>query len=102
MQVAVLSDSALTLLLLCPAALCLFPLTIGAIVLVSLMQRWQRGTLSPLRRLETWAASLERNADKWLGHIDERVLNWAVAFAPIRQLLVTFDTLTDEAPEEGE
>ena len=100
-QVAVLSDSALTLLLLCPAVFCLFPLSIGAIALVALMRRWQSGTLSPLRRMETWAASLERNADKWLGHIDERVLNWAVAFAPIRQLLATFDTLSDEASEEG-
>jgi len=101
-QVAVLSNAAFSLLVLCPAALCLFPLTIAVLALVALGQRWQRGTMSPLRRLERWAAALESNADRWLGGIDQRILNWAVAFAPIRQLLRSFDTLSDETVAEEE
>jgi len=101
-QVAVLSNAAFSLLVLCPAALCLFPLTIAGLALVALGQRWQRGTMSPLRRLERWAAALESNADRWLGGIDQRILNWAVAFAPIRQLLRSFDTLSDETVAEEE
>lgn len=101
-QVAVLSNAAFSLLVLCPAALCLFPLAIATLVLVVLMRRWQRGTVSPLRRLERWAAALESNADRWLGSIDERILKWAVAFAPIRQLLRSFDTLSDETVDEEE
>ncbi|MCY4073210.1 MAG: hypothetical protein OXG60_18110 [Chloroflexi bacterium] len=101
-QVAVLSDAAFSLLVLCPAAVCLFPLSIAILVLVALMHRWQRGTMSPLRRLERWAAALESNADRWLGSVDQRILNWAVAFAPIRQLLRSFDTLSDETVGEEE
>ncbi|MCY4539934.1 MAG: hypothetical protein OXE52_17100 [Chloroflexi bacterium] len=101
-QVAVISNAAFSLLVLCPAALCLFPLAIAGLVLVGLMQRWQSGTMSPLRRLERWAAALESNADRWLGSIDQRILDWAVAFAPIRQLLRSFDTLSDETVGEEE
>lgn len=101
-QVAVLSNAAFSLLVLCPAALCLFPFAIAMLVLVALTHRWQRGTMSPLRRLERWAAALESNADRWLGGIDQRILNWAVAFAPIRQLLRSFDTLSDETVDEEE
>ena len=101
-QVAVLSDAAFSLLVLGPVALCLFPFTIAIIVFVALMHRWSRGTMSPLRRLERWTATLESNADRWLGGIDQRILNWAVAFAPIRQLLRSFDTLSDETVDEEE
>lgn len=101
-QVRVLSNSVLTLLVLCPASFCLFPLVFLCVALVALMNRWQRATVSPLRRLETWTAALESNADKWLGRIDERVLEAAVAFAPIRQLLRTFDTLADDQHDEVE
>ena len=99
-QVAVLSNATFTLLVLCPAAFCLFPLAIAMLVFVALMQRWQQGTISPLRRLERLATTMESNADKWLGSIDQRILNWAVAFAPIRQLLGSFDTLLDESLDE--
>ena len=101
-QVTVLSNSVLTLLVLCPASLCLFPLVILCVTLVALMNRQQRATVSPLRRLEAWTAALEGRADKWLGRIDERVLEAAVAFAPIRQLLRTFDTLADDQHDEVE
>lgn len=101
-QVAVLSNAALSLLVLCPAALCLFPFALATVVFVVLINRWQRGTMSPLRRLERWAAALESNADRWLGSIDERILNWAVAFAPVRQLLKSFDTLSDQTVDEEE
>ncbi|MCY4021592.1 MAG: hypothetical protein OXG39_19490 [Chloroflexi bacterium] len=101
-QVAVLSNAALSLLVLCPAALCLFPLVLATIVFVVLMHRWQSGTVSPLRRLERWAAALESNADRWLGRIDQRILNWAVAFAPVRQLLKSFDTLSEQTVDEEE
>ena len=101
-QVAVLSDSALTLLVLCPATICLFPLVIASLVFVVLMGRWQRASVSPLRRLEGWTATLEANAEKWFGRIDDQVLRAAVAFAPIRQLLRSFDTLASEQQDEGD
>lgn len=103
-QVAALSDAAFSLLVLCPAAVCLFPFAIAMPAFVAFLQRRQRGnpgTLSPLRRLEGWTAALEGNVDRWLGNIDQRVLNWAVAFAPMRQLLSSFDAQPDKPSDEA-
>ncbi len=100
-QVAVLSDSMLTVLALCPLVICMFPLVILSLVLVSLLNRWHPRSRSPLRRLEAWTAMMEQNVEGWLGNVDERVLNWAVRLAPLRELLTTFDPPAIESREEG-
>ncbi len=100
-QVAALSNGAFTLLVLCPAAVCLFPFTVAGIVLVALARRWQSGQPSPLRRLERLTAAIESKVERLLGGIDQRVLDWAVAFAPIRQLLKSFEALPKESRNES-
>ena len=100
-QVAVLSDSMLTVFVLCPLVVCMFPVVILSLVLVSLLNRWQPKSRSPLRRLEAGTAMIERNVEAWLGNVDERVLIWAVRFAPLRELLTTFDQPVVESSEEG-
>ncbi len=99
-QVALLSDSMLTALVLCPLVVCLFPLVIGGLVLVSLMNRWRPKSRSPLRRLEAWTAVMEQNVEGWLGNVDARVLNWAVRVAPFRELLTAFDPPPVEPSDE--
>lgn len=99
-QVSLLSDSMLTVLVLCPLVICMFPLVILSLVLVSLLNRLRPRSRSPLRRLEAWTALMEQNVDEWLGNVDERVLNWAVRFAPVRQILTTFDPSTVESSDE--
>lgn len=100
-QVAVLSDSMLTALVLCPLVICMFPLVILSLGLVSLLNRWHPKSRSPLGRLEGWTAALEQNAEGWLGNVDERVLNWAVKLAPLRELLTAFDPPAAESSDEG-
>lgn len=100
-QVSLLSDSMLTVLVLCPLVICTFPLVILSLVLVTLLNRWHPKSRSPLRRLEAWTALMEQNVEEWLGNVDERILNWAVRLAPFRQLLTTFDPPTAESSEEG-
>ena len=100
-QVAVLSDAMLTALVLCPLAVCMFPLVILSLVLVALLNRWHPKSRSPLRRLEAWTAMMEQNVEGWLGNVDERVLNWAVRLAPFRELLSSFDPPAVESSEEG-
>lgn len=100
-QVSLIADSMLTVLVLCPLVLCMFPLVILSLVLVTLLNRWHPKSRSPLRRLEAWTALMEQNVEEWLGNVDERVLNWAVRLAPIRQLLATFDPPAAESSEEG-
>ena len=101
-QVAVMADSMLTVLVLCPLALCMFPLVILCLALVSLMGRWHPQSRSPLRRLEAWTAAVEGKVEAVLGNVDTRVLNWAVRLAPLRQLLRTFETPNDELQNEEE
>ncbi|MCY3914788.1 MAG: hypothetical protein OXG49_02125 [Chloroflexi bacterium] len=100
-QVAVLADSMLTALVLCPLVLCMFPLVILSLVLVALLNRWHPRSRSPLRRLEAWTAMMEQNVEGWLGNVDERVLNWAVRMAPLRELLTTFEPPAVESSEKG-
>ncbi len=100
-QVSLMSDSMLSVLVLCPLVICMFPFVILSLVLVTLLNRWHPKSRSPLRRLEAWTALMEQNVEEWLGNVDERVLNWAVRLAPFRQLLTTFDPPAAESSEEG-
>ena len=101
-QVAILSNSLLSILVLCPLVIIMFPLTILSFALVALASRWWRKSRSPLRRLEAWTAVMEENVEGWLGQVDGRLLNWAVRLAPVRELLMAFEPPEAEAPEEGE
>ena len=101
-QVALISDSALTVLVLFPMAICLFPIVILSLALVALASRWHGRSRSPLRRLEMWTAAMEQNVEAWLGQVDGRVLNWAVRLAPVRQMLRMFDPPAIETQEEGD
>jgi len=101
-QVAILADAMLSVLLLCPLVIIMFPLTILSFGLVALASRWRGKSRSPLRRLEAWTAVAEQNAEGWLGQIDERVLNWAVRLAPVRGLLMAFEPPEVITPDEGE
>ncbi|MCY3866651.1 MAG: hypothetical protein OXG68_14535 [Chloroflexi bacterium] len=100
-QVSLVSNSALTALVLVPLVACMFPFVILSLILVALFSRWHSKSRSPLRRLEAWTAMFEQNAETWLGSVDERVLDWAVRLAPIRQLISTFDPPAAESLDEG-
>ena len=100
-QVSLMSDSMLTVLVLCPLVICMFPLVMLSLGLVTLLNRWHPKSRSPLRRLEAWTALMEQNVEEWLGKVDERILEWAVRLAPLRQLLTTFDPPAAESSEEG-
>ena len=100
-QVAVLSDSMLTALVLCPMVICMFPLMLLLLTLVALMGRLRRLAKSPLRRLESWTAAMEQGVEGWLGRIDERTLQWAVNLAPVRHILGIFEASSYESQDEG-
>lgn len=99
-QVAVVANSALTALVLVPLVVCMFPLVILSLLMMALLSRWHSKSRSPLRRLEAWTAMFEQNAEAWLGNVDERVLDWAVRLAPLRQLMTAFDPPPAEPIDE--
>ncbi|MCY3781116.1 MAG: hypothetical protein OXG78_12455 [Chloroflexi bacterium] len=100
-QVSILSNSLMTLLVLCPSVIVMFPLVVLSIALVALLSRWPGRTRSPLRRMEAWTATLEENVEGWLGQFDGKVLDWLVRLAPVRQLLGAFDAPDEAITVEG-
>ena len=90
-QVAVVSDFLLTVFVLLPSIICLFPLVLLMFWLVDKVNGLHAGTKPPLRRLEQWTADLQGRVDSWAQLADSRVLRWAVQFAPIRHVLMMFD-----------
>ncbi len=101
-QLAILSNAMLSVLVLCPLVIIMFPLTLLSFALVALASRWWSKSRSPLRRLEAWTALMEENVERWLGNVDESVLNWAVRLAPVRELLMAFEAPEAISPDEGE
>jgi membrane protein implicated in regulation of membrane protease activity len=90
-QVAIVSDFLLTVFVLCPLVICMFPFAVLMLMLVALMNRLHDGTKSPLRRVEQWTYKVEKQMEGWVSIVDSRVLNWAVKFAPFRRILTIFD-----------
>ncbi|GEM_PF-952717 len=100
-QVAIVSDFLLTLFVLCPLVICLFPLVVLMLFLIGLMNRLHSGTKSPLRRIEQWTYKMEKRVESWTGLADSQVLNWAVRFAPIQSILTIFDQPKSQDKEGG-
>ena len=98
-QVALVADTMLTLLALCPLTLVVFALLIVSLALVLQMRRWGKAARSPLRRLEAATARAHQRVDDWLCAVDSRVLEWAVRLAPLRSLLTMFDAPPQESDE---
>jgi flagellar basal body-associated protein FliL len=90
-QVAVVSDFLLTVFVLVPSIICLFPVVLLMFWLVDKVNSLHTGTKPPLRRIEQWTADLQDRVDSWARLADSRVLRWAVQFAPIRHVLTMFD-----------
>ena len=101
-QVAVVSDMLLTLFVLCPLVICMFPIAVIMLVLIALMNRLHDGTRSPLRRLEQWTYTMEQQVEGWARIVDSRVINYAVKFAPIRRILTIFDTPSSSQSNQDE
>ncbi len=101
-QVALVTDTMLTVLVLCPAVVLMLALLIVALAMVAGMRRWSARARSPLRRLEALTATTSQRVDAWLGGADSLVLAWAVRIAPVRSLLSLFDAPPQENEEEAE
>ena len=101
-QVALVTDTMLVLLVLCPSVVLAFALLICALALVVQMRRWGARARSPLRRLEALTASAHQRVDGWLSGVDGHVLDWAVRFEPVRSLLTMFDEPPQTSEDEAE
>lgn len=100
-QVAIVSDFLLTLFVLCPLVICLFPIVMLMFLLIVLVNGLHKGTKSPLRRIEQWTYTMEKRLESWAHLADSQVLKWAVRLAPIHNFLSIFDEPLSDNHEGG-
>ncbi len=76
-QVSIVSDVMFTLLMLCPAVVCILPVTIGVIAAVFAMNRAHDKAAGPLRRLEDLSLKLAQRADSSTDTINRRTIDFS-------------------------
>jgi hypothetical protein len=103
LQVSLIADWLLTILFLCPMALCLFPICILMIAAVVGMNRVHDSAAHPLQRLENLSVSVKERSEGAMDAVSRFVIEASVRFAFIERLLGIFDPPappTDEVNEE--
>lgn len=101
-QVETVSNFMVTVLVLCPMAICVFPLYIVMVLLVMGMGKLHGKTAHWMGTAERLSQTMsERVAENGL-HISERVINLSARFAVIEQLLFgAFDRPTADEQKEA-
>jgi hypothetical protein len=94
-QTSVIANFLLTLLILCPAALCLFPVYLIMVAVVVNVGRLERGTVKAFARVNTVSTKTlhgtQRAAERWA----TRSIRFNVFFAPLDKALFSiFDRPT--------
>jgi hypothetical protein len=84
------STTLLTVLILCPLALCLLPVYLLLVMAVVGMNRAHDGVARPLRRLENWTLALRERATSASDRLARESINWSARFAPLDKLLFSF------------
>ncbi|MDZ4763866.1 MAG: hypothetical protein SGI73_04885 [Chloroflexota bacterium] len=107
-QANLIANFLLTLLILCPAAVCLLPLYLGLMIVVFNVQRAHRITANALAKVNTVSAntmhSTQRAAEGWA----KRSIQFNLFFAPLDKALFSlFDrparsTPSDQPQTKGE
>ncbi|MCU0511768.1 MAG: hypothetical protein MUE40_04265 [Anaerolineae bacterium] len=91
LRVAVIADVLFTVMILCPAVLCLFLLYVLVVAAIYGMWLLQRLAGTPLQRLEKATATLAQRVAGWTGRINQQVIGLNERFAALTWLFNLFD-----------
>ncbi len=91
LQVSLISDWLLTVLVLCPMVICMFPLVIGIIALIAGMNQLHQTTAKPLRRLSALSQTMADRTVQTTTVINEKTVDASSRFAFLERLLSVFD-----------
>lgn len=101
LQLSVVSDFVLTVLVLCPMAICLLPLYIALVVLIAAMNRLHHNTAHALGRAVNWSQSLSRRVDQAAGRLERWSIQWSTRLAPLEKTLFSlFEGKTNDQRSE--
>lgn len=94
-QVGTVSNVMLMVLMLCPAVICLLPVTIGAVVGVFGMNRVHDAVANPLKQLENRSTTLAEKVESTTERINRKTIDVSVRFGVVHKLLGTFEKPED-------
>jgi predicted PurR-regulated permease PerM len=99
LRASAISDFLVSLLVLCPLILCLFPVYLLTVLLAWWATRLHRGVQPPLERLQTSldqaGSQLQRTAEM----LSHKTIDWSAKLAPLLSLLSFFDR-PNHTPQE--
>ena len=94
-QVGTVSNVMLMVLMLCPAVICLLPVTIAAVVGVFGMNRVHDAVANPLKQLENRSATLAEKVESTTERINRKTIDVSARFGVVHKLLGTFEKPED-------
>lgn len=94
-QVSAVSDFVLTILVLCPLALCFLPVTVLSIGAVFGMSRAHEAMKSPLYRLEDYSNAMVERTETMTERVNRQTINISARFGAVYKLLGTFEPSED-------
>ncbi|MCS6834452.1 MAG: hypothetical protein NZ750_00345 [Anaerolineae bacterium] len=99
LRASAISDFLVSVLILCPLILCLFPVYLLVVALAWWATRLHQGAQPPLERLQTRldqaGAQLQRAAES----LSHKTIDWSAKLAPLLSLLSIFDR-PNHVPQE--
>ncbi len=100
LQVSLIADWLVSVMLLCPLAICLFPVCLLMVLAIVGMNRAHTAASRPLQRVELLSASLRDRTDNVADTVNRQTINASVRFAFLDRLLAIFDP-PDSQPDTG-
>lgn len=91
LQVSIIADWLLTILFLCPLALCLFPLCIVMVAAIFGMNKAHDALVSPLRRVGSLTETLKDRVSKTADTVNQKTVDASAKWAFVDRLLSVFD-----------
>ncbi|MBZ0293537.1 MAG: hypothetical protein K8L99_13300 [Anaerolineae bacterium] len=98
-QVSLVSDLLVTIFMLCPAVLCMLPITILVIMSAFGMNQVHDLAARPLRQIESYSKLVSNKAAETSAQVSEKTINVSARFGAVYRLLNTFNRLPSSRSE---
>ena len=91
-RVSIISNFLVSILIICPAIICLFPIYLLIVAAIYGANRLHDRTRSPLERLEKLAGDSADRLEGLTASVSKRAISWNASLAPILNLTRFFDS----------
>jgi hypothetical protein len=96
LQVQLVADWLLIVFMLCPAVLCVLPVTVGLWAAVAAMNRAHGAAARPLRKLGAHSQTMNTTAAQVADQVNGRVINWSARLGFIYKLMAYLESSAEQ------